>query len=607
MKPPSNPTARLVGVATLLLVTSCATLSPDKKELPEPAPPAPREALPSPEREEVVLPPLSTVDKAAAYAAYLTGLMEERQGRSAEAVAAYREAIALDPGAIAPVERAAGMLLRKGDLSNAMALAEEGIKNHPDSIPLLGLMGGISSSLRRHGDARDYFARIVKLDPTSADAWIFQAVSAFHDGDVEGALAILEEYRKRFPDDPKGAYYTGRVLGKLARYDEAEALFRELIESHPDHVQAYEALGLLYRAQGRLDDALAVYKEYVRKFPDNEEMRSRLAEIYVMTESYGDAINEYEDLLKFEPDAVTTRLRLALTHLRRAEMGGDREEYHKALRELQLIRAKDPTNREAIFYIASIFERLDQKAEAIEAWQEMISDGAEANREVYLKIADLHRRSGDIEKAIEASAKALEQTPGDPEILYYHSLLLERQGRYEDAAEALNKAIDIDPRSEKYYFHLGVVREKQKKYDACIEAMKEVLQLKPDHPDALNYLGYLYADRGIHLDEAEELLLRALELSPDNGYFTDSLAWVYYRKGEYEKALTHLLAAIRTIPPDPTVYDHLGDVYVALGRENDAIEAYEKSLAAEPEERTTVDRAPVKKKLQRLLQKKGAR
>ncbi len=594
MKKPLIPTLALVLALT---ISACASFTPVEEPMVV-VEPAVESASPPPPGDEP--PPLSEANRAGAYAGYLTGLMEEKAGRSPEAVAAYRQAIALDPYGVAPVERAASLLLRMGDLPNAMALAETGLENHPDSIPLLGLMGGISSSLRRHEEAGDYFGRIVKIDPTRADAWIFQAVSTFHAGDEEGALVILDAYRKRFPDDPRGAYYKGRVLGKLARYDEAEELFRDLIKTHPDHIRAYEALGLLYRAQGRLDDAVKVYKEFVKKYPDNEEMRARLAETYVMTESFGDAISEYEDLLKFEPDAVETRMKLALTYLRRAEMSGSEEEYHKALKELQLIRAKEPDSREAIFYIASIFERLRQHDEAIEIWGLMIADGDPANREVHLKIAELYERDGRTAKALEHTAQALEQTPDDPEISYFHALLLGKVGRFDEGVEALNHSIDIDPRSDKYYFHLGVLLEKQKKYDQCIEAMKQALALKPDHPDALNYLGYLYADRGINLDEAEKLLSRALELSPDNGYFIDSLAWVYYRKGEYDKALSSLTAAIRTIPPDPTVFEHLGDIYKALGRDIDAVAAYEKSLAAEPEDKSPVDRAGVRKKLEQL-------
>jgi Flp pilus assembly protein TadD len=97
-----------------------------------------------------------------------------------------------------------------------------------------------------------------------------------------------------------------------------------------------------------------------------------------------------------------------------------------------------------------------------------------------------------------------------------------------------------------------------------IDAMKQVLALTPDDAEALNYLGYTYADLGINLEEAESLIQQALALKPDDGYIADSLGWVYFKKGNYRQALKWLNKAVQLVPDDPTILEHLGDVYNML-------------------------------------------
>ena len=118
--------------------------------------------------------------------------------------------------------------------------------------------------------------------------------------------------------------------------------------------------------------------------------------------------------------------------------------------------------------------------------------------------------------------------------------------------------------------------------------MKEVLVLQPDHANALNYLAYTYADLGIHLDEAEKLVQKALALKPEDGYITDSLGWVYYKQGRYREALTYLLKAAELVKDDPTILEHVGDAYQKLGQKEKAIEFYRQSLKFRETDRDAV-------------------
>ena len=144
--------------------------------------------------------------------------------------------------------------------------------------------------------------------------------------------------------------------------------------------------------------------------------------------------------------------------------------------------------------------------------------------------------------------------------------------------------------------------ERQKKYELSEAEFRKVLAINPDNAEALNYLGYMLANRGAKLDESAKMIQRALELEPDNGAFLDSLGWVYYQLGRYSEAEGPLLRAIQKIGTDPTVHDHLGDLYSKMGKTNEAITQWQTSLqryqAGAPSENDPEDVAKITRKLE---------
>ena len=160
---------------------------------------------------------------------------------------------------------------------------------------------------------------------------------------------------------------------------------------------------------------------------------------------------------------------------------------------------------------------------------------------------------------------------------------------------ALKEGLDLDPENPRLYFRLGVVYDKWGKKEDSIAAMKQVIRIEPDNANALNYLGYTYTDMGVNLDEAEQLIRKALEHKPGDGYITDSLAWVYYKRGQYDKALPLLEQASSRVPDDPIILEHLGDVYNKLGMTEKARQSYRQSI-----ENGHTDKAAVEQKI-RLL------
>jgi Flp pilus assembly protein TadD len=212
-----------------------------------------------------------------------------------------------------------------------------------------------------------------------------------------------------------------------------------------------------------------------------------------------------------------------------------------------------------------------------------------------LHLAMLLSRQKKTDEAIEVVRKLREKNPEDVELMIFLAGQLEGAKRYDEALAVATEATEKAPENPATWFAVGVVQDKLGRIDQVIAAMEKVIALDPKHATALNYLGYTFADRNMRLPEAEKLILRALEIRPDDGYFLDSLAWVHYRRGDYRRAEEELLRALKVIPDDPVLLEHLGDVLQAQGRNDEAAVLFGKAIEKgheKPDE--------VRAKLQRL-------
>ncbi len=178
-------------------------------------------------------------------------------------------------------------------------------------------------------------------------------------------------------------------------------------------------------------------------------------------------------------------------------------------------------------------------------------------------------------------------------LVYFYYLQKEE---YRKAEEILKEGLTTTPNDTDLNFALAHVYEKSSRLDDMVRQLKKTLALDPDHTDALNYLGYYYADREINLNEAERLINKALTLKPDNPYFRDSLGWVYFKQGRHGDSLREIKKAMDIAKYDPHMYEHLGDIYLKMGREEDAKEAWVTSLKYIDREKTLKER--VQKKVQ---------
>jgi tetratricopeptide (TPR) repeat protein len=196
--------------------------------------------------------------------------------------------------------------------------------------------------------------------------------------------------------------------------------------------------------------------------------------------------------------------------------------------------------------------------------------------------ADVLSDLGKTDEAVK-ELRSLLNGPRDRETLLALTEVYEKAKRFDDGGKSLDDAEKLstsDGDKIDVYFMRGALLERQKKFDASEEAFRKVLAIDPEHPQALNYLGYVLADRNVRLDEAYKLIKKAVDLEPENGSFLDSLGWVYFRQGKLPEAETALVKAIGLTGDDATVHEHLGEVYMKLGKTQEAITQWNASMKA---------------------------
>jgi tetratricopeptide (TPR) repeat protein len=196
-------------------------------------------------------------------------------------------------------------------------------------------------------------------------------------------------------------------------------------------------------------------------------------------------------------------------------------------------------------------------------------------------------RTDEAKKLLE---RAIAERPRDTEAIVELGNIQRARKDFADCGETYGKAIGNVPNPEKgnwvmFYFR-GICYERSHQWPAAEADMKKALSLYPDQPLVLNYLGYSWVDQGIHLDEGMDMIRRAVDQRPDDGYIVDSLGWAYYRIGNYDEAVKNLERAVELKPEDPTINDHLGDAYWRVGRTLEAHFqwSHAKDLNPDPEE-----------------------
>lgn len=493
--------------------------------------------------------------RAEAHAAFAAGLVRGMNGDSEGLLNYFERVTEKDLSNNELVADVARRFLQQGKTDRALKLLDR-VAERPDAPGELHALHGVAlTSVGRTADALKAYMRAAERPPVIVA--VYQAVVRIlaDDRRTAEALPLLVRARKSFATEPGSLLDIAdlyRVIGSAdARWQvQAKAAALEVLAQvrslKPEDPALALRLSDRYAQLGQADQAEAVLRELQERAPRNSAAVSRLAELYLRSGRIPEASRQLEALRKIDPANPVTYYFLGVV----------------ALEEKQFERARNH------------FER------AI-----LINPGLEpAHTDLAVALLSLLRP----EEAVSVLDRARKEVPPSFRIEYLSGVARSQLKRFDQALEAYSAAEKLGSTNQppltdhRFYFQVGALLERKGDETKSIEYLEKALELKPDYDEALNHLGYMWAEKGKNLPKARAMIEQALKAEPENPAYMDSMGWVLFKQGKHSEALDWLLKARqRMTEPDATVLDHVGDAAAACARWDLAREAWTASLKVE--------------------------
>ena len=533
-------------------------------------------------------------------------------------------------------------------LDRAIAEFERIVALDPTSVEERMVLGQLYTVKHDPKKAEEQFKSAQALEPDGEEVVLNLARLYAESGDIEHEVQVIEAV----PVDnrtPKMESALGAAYEQLKKTKEAIAAFQRAVDMEPGEAETRDALAQALLNDNQLDEALKQYKELAEADPENAEALIHMGEIQRRQGKYEDALATIRKARKKDPENLDGGYNEGLL----LDVLGRFDEAAQVYEKMADLTShangaykEDEKNNRGIFLerLGGVYHEENKTAEAIATYQKMIELGGETAVRGYQYRVDTYRDAKQFDKAVEVARKAVDANPKDRDLKLMlagelgdlsktdeglalaKGLLANtdddrtvwlalgqiyvRAHRWKEGEDAFNKAEALTTKADEkkakeertYLLYLrGELAERQKHFEPAEQYFRQALVLDSESAMTLNYLGYMLADKGIRLHEALDMIHKAVEQEPMNGAYLDSLGWVYFKMGDYEQAEENLRQAVERDQSDPTVHDHLGDLYEKTGRIRLAAAQWELSLAQFAKSAAVdveaVDVAKVQKKL----------
>ena len=512
--------------------------------------------------------PLESKDPRAYYH-FLIALEAEKNYQFEKAALHYKKIVKYDPETASFAEKLVRLLLRTGQLDEAVKAGEEGLKRFPNNKHIHMDIADILAALGKEDTAIYHYEKVSQIDPKNSRALFLKGIIFEKQGKWDQAKAMYSQGTKMEHNNPLGQFYLGRAYLQNGELEEAEKSFQMSVILKPNLLHARKYLAWVYELLEKNEEALKEYNLLLKLNKDDTFIKERIENL---KSPLNPAYKNETPIFKGIPEKLAKQPNV---HMRIAAIYFEENLFLRALDEFQLVLAAD-NHKDPHVLMARIYENQKRLDKAIEEFEKLRKLEPQS-MDILRYSARLYHLNDDTKAAIDLLKQAIKMEPNNDQI--YHSLALAYMSTKENdkAVESLEKALALNPQRDSYYFELGALKEKTGDFKGAIENMRRAIEINPLHSNAHNFLGYIYALEGRDLDRALEHLKKALTIQPRNGYFLDSLGWIYFKKGDSEKALLQIQKALIYTDPDPVLYDHLGDILFSLKNYDEATGAWKNS------------------------------
>jgi tetratricopeptide (TPR) repeat protein len=441
-----------------------------------------------------------------------------------------------------------------------------------DDPELYTTLAGFYERARKWKEAAGAYARAVAAQPRNVDLKGQYASALLNVGGAEAltkARELLSEVATARPNDGRSLFQLSQAERRLGEYAAAEATARRVITLNSKSPMGYYALAAALEERRQYQALVDAIEPAVAEFrsrggtstaSDLGLLLPHLGFAYQELGSHDKAIATFEEAHKLAPTDATITAYLAQAHL-------SAKKFAAAIEVARKGRAQDADDLRFARLEAQALRQSGKAGEAVSLLQDYVRKQAD-RPESYVALAQLYSDAKRGGEAVKVLQDAQSKFPGDTTI----------------------------------GFELGAVFDKQKKFSDAESAFRQVLSKEPDNAPALNYLGYMLAERGERLNESVDFLKKAVAIEPENGSYLDSLGWAYYKSDKLDLAAVNLQRAADQLKANSVIQDHYGDVLFRLSRYDEAIAAWTRALSGDND---TIDRPSIDKKIKSAKQKLG--
>ncbi|MDQ6758300.1 MAG: tetratricopeptide repeat protein [Acidobacteriota bacterium] len=571
-------------------------------------------------------------------------------GRLREAVTEAEETLKQNPEDLSSRRILARIYTRMIGDAQAQKIDENMVKKAIEQFQLIAakdpkdieswlMLGRLYKISQNSLEAEKAYKKALEIDAANEDAMTGLAMVYSDLGDTKGATDLLRRAAEKNPT-PRSLSTLATAYEQLKDYALAAATFKRALDAAPGNVEIERALAQDLLFADQLDEALKIYQQLVEEDPKDLQSQLRISQIYRQKRDFSHAREAANKAKEIDP----TNLEVEYNDVNLLDAEGKVPEAVKTLSDILATTAKKTYNASERANRVMLLERLgflyrssEQWAPAVETFRLIGELDPDAAAKSAAQVVETYRIAKDFPKAEQEADAGIKKYPNDRVMRSVRASLLADMGKTDQAVAETRKLLDgkndrdtyialaqIYEKAKNYsemgkaldqagklstskddqesiHFLRGSMLERQKNYDAAEAEFRKVLELNPDNGSALNYFGYMLADRNVRLTEAHDMIKKALDHDPNNGAYLDSLGWVLFRMNKLDEAERSLRRSLELMSKDPTVHDHLGDVYFRAGKIREAIAQWQTSLkewqVSPPSEVDPVEISKVQKKL----------